>query len=70
MTVAIVTPIGPYLYRVAFQPMAEASILVLFIGAVAVHFALTGLSLLFFGAEGLRASPLVVRRPSMSDRWW
>jgi branched-chain amino acid transport system permease protein len=58
MTVAIVTPIGPFLYRIAFRPMAEAPVLVLFIAAVAIHFALTGLSLLFFGPEGLRASPL------------
>jgi branched-chain amino acid transport system permease protein len=58
LTVAIVTPLGPYLYRIAFQPMAEAPVLVLFIAAVAIHFALTGLSLLFFGPEGLRASPL------------
>ena len=58
LTVAIVTPLGPYLYRVGFQPIAEAPILVLFIAAVAIHFALTGLSLLFFGPEGLRASPL------------
>jgi branched-chain amino acid transport system permease protein len=58
LTIAIVTPLGPYLYRVGFQPLAEAPILVLFIAAVAIHFALTGLSLLFFGPEGLRASPL------------
>ncbi|WP_342364412.1 branched-chain amino acid ABC transporter permease [Terrarubrum flagellatum] len=58
LAVAIVTPIGPYLYRVAFQPMAEASILTLFIAAVAIHFALTGLLLVFFGPEGLRAVPL------------
>lgn len=58
LTVAIVAPMGPYLYRVAFHPMAEASILVLLIAAVGVHFALTGLALLFFGAEGLRAPPL------------
>jgi branched-chain amino acid transport system permease protein len=58
LTIAIVMPLGPYLYRVAFQGMADASILVLFIAAVAIHFALTGLSLLFFGPEGLRASPL------------
>ncbi|MBW7851373.1 MAG: branched-chain amino acid ABC transporter permease [Rhodospirillales bacterium] len=58
LTVVMVAPMGPYLYRFAFQPMAEASILVLFIAAVAIHLALTGLSLVFFGPEGLRASPL------------
>jgi hypothetical protein len=31
----------------------------LFIGAVAVHLAMTALGLAFFGAEGMRASPLI-----------
>ncbi|WP_439572504.1 branched-chain amino acid ABC transporter permease [Phreatobacter sp.] len=58
LTVAIVAPIGPYLYRIAFQPMADASVLVLLITAVGVHLALTGVGLVFFGPEGLRAPPL------------
>jgi branched-chain amino acid transport system permease protein len=59
LAVAIVAPLGPYLYRVAFQPLAEASVLVLLIAAVGAHFSLTGLSLLFFGPEGMRASPIL-----------
>ncbi|MEJ1161341.1 branched-chain amino acid ABC transporter permease [Prosthecomicrobium sp. N25] len=58
LTVLIVAPLGPYLYRVAFEPLADASILTLFIAAVAVHIAMTALGLAFFGAEGLRAPPL------------
>ena len=58
LTIAIIAPIGPYLYRVAFAPMADASVLVLLITAVGVHLAMTGLGLVFFGAEGLRAPPL------------
>lgn len=58
LTIAIVAPIGPYLYRVAFQPIADASVLVLLIAAVAVHLAMTGIGLVFFGPEGLRAPPL------------
>lgn len=58
LTVAIVAPMGPYLYRIAFEPLAGASILTLFIAAVAVHIALTALGLAFFGAEGMRAGPL------------
>ncbi|NDP41950.1 MAG: branched-chain amino acid ABC transporter permease, partial [Aromatoleum sp.] len=42
---------------IAYQPLAEASVLVLLIVSVAVHFALTGLGLLFFGAEGSRTPP-------------
>lgn len=54
LTLLIITPMGPLLYRFAFQPMAEASVLMLMIVAVAIHVALTGLGLLFFGAEGVR----------------
>jgi branched-chain amino acid transport system permease protein len=56
MSLVLVVPLGPLLYRVAYQPLAEASILVLLIVSVAVHFVLTGLGLLFFGAEGSRTS--------------
>jgi len=55
VTLAIVTPMGPMLYRLAFQPLANASILVLLIVAVAVHYMMTGLGLVFFGGEGLRS---------------
>jgi branched-chain amino acid transport system permease protein len=58
LAIAIVAPMGPYLYRIAFQPLSEASILVLLIAAVGAHFSMTGLCLLFFGPEGLRAKPL------------
>src|SRR5690606_27076224 len=37
LTLAIVIPLGPYLYRIAFRPLADASILVLLIAAVGVH---------------------------------
>ncbi|HEY1329211.1 MAG TPA: branched-chain amino acid ABC transporter permease [Casimicrobiaceae bacterium] len=54
VTLAAVTALGPLLYRIAYQPLADASVLVLLIVSVAVHFALTGLGLWFFGAEGSR----------------
>jgi len=56
----LTAPLGPLIYRLAFQPIAHASVLVLLIVAVAVHLALVGLGLLFFGAEGTRT-------PSFSD---
>ena len=56
LTLAIVTPMAPYLYRLAFQPLAEASVLVLLIAAIGVHLALLGLGLVFFGPEGYRAT--------------
>jgi branched-chain amino acid transport system permease protein len=57
MTLALVVPLGPLLYRVAYQPVAQASILVLLIISVAVHLALTSLGLVLFGAEGSRTPP-------------
>jgi branched-chain amino acid transport system permease protein len=58
LTLAIVLPISPLLYRIAFRPLADASVLVLLIVAVAVHFALSGLALVFFGPEGFRTEPM------------
>lgn len=54
LTVAVVTAFGPLVYRLAYQSLADASSLVLLIVSVGVHFAMTGLGLLFFGAEGFR----------------
>ena len=57
LALAIVIPLGPLIYRLAYQPLAEASVLVLLIVSVAVHLTLVGLGLLFFGAEGSRTTP-------------
>jgi branched-chain amino acid transport system permease protein len=54
LSVAVVTAYGPLVYRVAYQSLASATPLVLLIVSVGVHFAMTGLGLLFFGAEGYR----------------
>ncbi|WP_414450624.1 branched-chain amino acid ABC transporter permease [Burkholderia sp. 22PA0099] len=56
LTLAIVVPMGPFVYRLAYQPIAEASTLVLLIVSVAVHFAMVGLGLVMFGAEGSRTA--------------
>ena len=55
LSIVIVAPIGLYLYRIAYQPIAHASVLVLLIASVGMHLALQGLGLVFFGPEGLRA---------------
>jgi branched-chain amino acid transport system permease protein len=57
LTLALVVPLGPMIYRLAFEPLAEASTLVLLIVAVAVHLALSGFGLVMFGAEGSRTTP-------------
>ena len=58
VTLVLVAPLGPVLYRLAFAPLANASVLVLLMTAVAVHFVLVGLGLIAFGAEGARTPPL------------
>lgn len=60
LSLALVVPLGPMVYRLAFQPLQSASVLVLLIVSVAVHLTLVGLGLLFFGAEGSRT-------PAFSD---
>lgn len=57
LSVLIVTAFGPLVYRVAYQSLEAATPLVLLIVSVGVHFAMTGLGLLFFGAEGFRNPP-------------
>jgi branched-chain amino acid transport system permease protein len=59
LTLAITVPLGPMLYRVAYQPLANASVLVLLIVSMAVHQALVGLGLLMFGVEGVRTQSFV-----------
>lgn len=54
LSIVIVSPIGLYLYRIAYQPIAHASVLVLLIASVGIHLAMQGLGLAFFGPEGLR----------------
>src|SRR6185369_7635691 len=60
LALLIVAAIGLFLYRIAFQPLAHTSVLVLLISSVGCHLALQGLGLVFFGAEGLRG-------PTISD---
>ncbi len=56
LALALVVPLGPGLYRLAYEPLAGASVLVLLIVSVAVHLALVNVGLLFFGAEGVRTA--------------
>lgn len=65
LTVALVTPLGPLLYRLAFQPIADSSTRLLFVVAIAAHFVLQGAGLLFFGAEGFRVTPLLEQGVTM-----
>jgi len=57
LALAIVVPLGPMVYRLAYQPIAEAPVLNLLIVSVAVHVVMLGMGLLMFGAEGSRTPP-------------
>src|SRR5512133_2425173 len=76
LTLALVAPLGPMLYRLAYRPLADASVLVLFIISMAAHYALSGLALVIFGGEGLRTNaisdtkfPLGVLQVSAQSLW-
>jgi branched-chain amino acid transport system permease protein len=62
VTLAVIGALGPVVYRLGFHRLANSSILLLLIVAIAIHFLLTGLGLLFFGAEGVRNPALFTAR--------
>ncbi|ALE88749.1 branched-chain amino acid ABC transporter permease [Pseudomonas versuta] len=57
LTLALVVPLGPLIYRLVFQPIASASSLVLLVVSIAVHVSMVGIALLLFGPEGARTEP-------------
>ena len=58
LALAIVTPLGPLIWRCAFRPVADASVLALLILAMALHFVLIGFGLVVFGPEEASAPAL------------
>jgi branched-chain amino acid transport system permease protein len=58
LALAIITPMGPLIWRFAFRPVAGASVLTLLILAMALHFVLIGAGLVFFGPEEASAPAL------------
>jgi branched-chain amino acid transport system permease protein len=56
LALLIVIPMGPFVYRLAYQPIAGTTTLLLLIVSVAVHFVMVGLGLVMFGAEGSRTN--------------
>lgn len=56
LTLLLIVPLGPMVYRLVFKPVSEAPGLLLLIISIALHFAFVGLGLVFFGAEGWRVS--------------
>jgi branched-chain amino acid transport system permease protein len=67
LAIVLILPIAPLLDRIVFRPIADASVLLLLIVALALHFALAGFGLLFFGPEGVRTQPLADARFEFFD---
>ncbi len=59
IAIAVVGAMGPLLYRLVYQPLVDASVLVLLIVSVALHFVLVSVGLYIFGPSGQRSAPLV-----------
>ncbi|MVW77931.1 branched-chain amino acid ABC transporter permease [Bordetella sp. 02P26C-1] len=70
LTLVLIIPMGPMVYRIVYQPLAEATVLVLLIVSVALHFALLGLALVFFGAEGWRTPAFVSGQFDLGPATW
>jgi branched-chain amino acid transport system permease protein len=70
LTLLLIVPMGPMLYRIVYRPLAEATVLVLLIVSVALHFVLVGLGLLFFGAEGWRTPAFVSGQVDFGAMSW
>ncbi|AIL32958.1 branched-chain amino acid ABC transporter permease [Basilea psittacipulmonis] len=56
LTILIVVPMGPMIYRLVYEPVADQSLLTLLIVSIAVHFAFVGTGLIMFGPEGTLVS--------------
>ena len=67
LSLILILPIAPLLDRLVFRPVADGSVLLLLTMSVALHFALAGLGLLFFGAEGVRTEKLTDYVLEMGD---
>jgi branched-chain amino acid transport system permease protein len=70
LSLLLIIPMGPMVYRIVYQPLAEASVLVLLIVSVALHFVLSGLALAFFGAEGWRAPAFLDGQVNLGITTW
>ena len=59
LTLALLVPLGPLLYRLVYQPIATAPSLVLLIVSIALHVSMVGFGLLVFGPGGASTTPLI-----------
>ena len=66
LVLGLVVPLGPIVYRIAYQPLANASVLVLFIVSMAAHYVLHRPRP---GVLRRRGPALGGRSPTRTSRW-
>jgi branched-chain amino acid transport system permease protein len=67
LTCVLVAPLGPCIYRLAFEPLQKASVLVLLMASMGVEIALSVLGLVFFGPDGFTARPFTETTFAVGD---
>lgn len=67
LALLIVLPMGPATFRIFYEPIPRATVLVKLILAVGLHFAYQGLGLVFFGPEQYRPPPIMRGSVTLGD---
>lgn len=65
--ILLVVPLGPMIYRLAFQPLMDADPLTFFMLSIAVDVSMIGIGLVLFGPEGARTAPYTDFRLTIGD---
>jgi branched-chain amino acid transport system permease protein len=67
VAIALVTPLGPLINKIAIEPISSASTLILLMVSLALHFLLSGLGLIYFGPEGYRTPAMLEGMVNFSE---
>lgn len=57
LAAALTVPLAPMMYRLAFKPVEDAGILIMFMVAMSIDTVMVGTALLLFGPNGIRTQP-------------
>jgi branched-chain amino acid transport system permease protein len=67
VAILLVAPLGPMIYRAAFQPLIDSDPLTFFMLSIAVDASMIGLGLVLFGPEGARTAPYTELKLTLGD---
>jgi branched-chain amino acid transport system permease protein len=65
--ILLVVPLGPMIYRMAFQPLIDSDPLTFFMLSIAVDVSMIGIGLVLFGPEGARTAPYTEFKLTIGD---